>query len=138
MKALLLCLALIHLSAHAELDQHQQQGLKDTKEFLKNKDERQKWIDEKGGKAKEVDNKVEALGGSKENKEEIYGIAAEVMEKIALETNGDPEKMQKLLQEAQGNPKAFYEKYFDDKSKARVRGVATDIERKGTKGPSFK
>jgi Skp family chaperone for outer membrane proteins len=138
MKCLLLCLALIHASAFAQLDPHEQQGLKDTQEFLKNSKERQEWVDKKGGKAKEVDNKVEALAGSKENKEEIYGIAAQVMEKIANETKGDPEAMQKLLLEAQTNPQAFYNKYFDDKAKARVRGVATDIEQKGVKGPSAK
>ncbi len=137
MKVLLLSLVLVHTAAaHAQLDTHQQQGLKDTKEFLKTPDERRKFID-KNAKAKDVDNKVDALAGSKENKEEIYGIAAEVMEKIAIETKGDPQAMQKLLQEAQGNPRAFYEKYFDDKSKARVRGVAADIEKKGT-GPAPK
>ena len=136
MKVLLLSLVLVHTVAYAQLDSHQQQGLKDTKEFLKNSEERQKFVD-KNLKAKDVDNKVDALAGSKENKEEIYGIAAEVMEKIAIETNGDPQAMQKLLQEAQGNPRAFYEKYFDDKSKARVRGVAADIEKKGT-GPAPK
>lgn len=138
MKSLIFCLALIHAPAFAQLGPHEQQGLKDTQEFMKNSRERQEWIDKKGGKAKEVDQKVDALAGSKENKEEIYGIASEVMEKIANETKGDPEAMQKLLLEAQTNPQAFYQKYFDEKSKARVRGVAADIEKKGAKGPSPK
>ena len=127
---------MIQSVAVAQLGPHEQQGLKDTKELLKNPNERQKYV-EKDPKAKDVDKKVDALAGSKENKEEIYGIAADIMEKIAVETKGDPAAMQKLLLEAQTNPQAFYEKYFDDKSKARVRGVAADIDKKGS-GPAAK
>lgn len=130
MTHLIFCLALIHWPAFAQLGAHEKQGLKDTKEFLVNPKERQKFID-KDAKAKEADQKAESLAGSKENKEEIYGIAAEVMEKLTQEAKGDPQLMQKILQEAQTNPQAFYEKYFDEKSRQRVRGVATDIEKQG-------
>jgi len=131
MKVCALCLALIHsAAAYAQLGSHEEQGLKDTKEFLQNSKERQEWID-KNEKAKDVDKKVDSLAGSKENKDEIYGIAADVMEKLTRETQGDPQAMQKILQEAQSNPQAFYNKYFDEKSQKRVRGVAADIEKKG-------
>lgn len=129
MKALILCLALIQVS-NAQLGPHETQGLKDTKEFLVNPKDRQQYVD-KDPKAKDVDMKVESLAGSKENKEAIYGIAADVMEKLTHETKGDPALMQKILQEAQTNPTAFYEKYFDEKSRQKVRGVAADIEKQG-------
>lgn len=126
------CLILVLTSpAFAQLDKDQEQGLKDTKEFLKNSKERQDWIN-KNAPAKDVDNKVESLAGSKQNKDEIYGIAADVMDKLTRDAKGDPAAMQKILDEAQGNPEAFYNKYFDEASKQRVRGVANDIEKKGT------
>lgn len=137
MKLLCCCLALIHASAFAQLGEHEQKGLKDTQDFLKNKKERQQFID-KDAKAKDVDNKVDALAGSPQNKEEIYSISADIIEKLVMETKGDAAAMQKILEQAQKDPQAFYQKYFDEKSKARVRGLATDIEKKGTAGPSKK
>lgn len=119
---------MIHLPLHADLDEHEQKGLTDTKKLLVSPGERNQAI--KGDKrAMDVDAKVESLAGNTENKEEIYGIAAEVMEKITQEANGDPAVMQKMLLDAQANPKAFYEKYFTDAAKARTRGVANKIEK---------
>ena len=130
----LLCLSLIHLSAFAgDLDAHSKKGLEDTQKMLRSKSERQKAI--KGDKqAEDVDAKVNALAGSEKNKEEIYDISAGVMEKVAAEAKGDPEKMQILLQEAQANPQKFFEKYFSEEQRARVRGIAQDIEKNGAKG----
>ncbi len=130
MRIILIILFAISFSAHAQLDQHQRQGLEDTKTLLKDKKQRDDFIKTEK-KAQEVDAKVDALAGTSKNKEEIYGISAEVMEKLTVETGGDPAKMQKILDEAMRNPEAFYNKYFDDKAKARVRGVATDIEKNG-------
>lgn len=118
---------------YAQLDQHQRKGLDDTKTLLKDQRQRDEFI-KTDKKAQEVDAKVDALAGSSKNKEEIYGISADVMEKLTVETNGDPEKMQKILNEAMKNPQAFYNKYFDEKSKARVRGVANDIQKNGNPG----
>jgi len=115
--------------AHAELDQHQQKGLSDTKTLLKSSAERDAYI-KTDKRAQDVDDKVSALAGSSENKEEIYGIAAQVMEKMTQEANGDPAKMQRLLMDAQTNPEAFYGKYFSDQDKAAVRGVANKIDSK--------
>ena len=131
----LLCLILSQIVCAEELGVHERQGLQDTKEFLKSPEQRKEYL-EKDKKAKEADDKASALAGSAKNKEEMYGIASEVLEKIVNETKGDPQKMQQLLQEAQTNPQKFYEKYFDENAKARVRGVAADIEKKGTKAPS--
>jgi len=132
MNRILCSLFLIHFAAYADLDQHEQQGLQDTKKMLTSPQLRKEAI--KNDKAaQEVDAKVEALAGSSKNKEEIYDIASQVMETITLEAKGDPEKMQKMLLEAQANPQAFYNKYFTEAQKAQVRKVATDIEKKGGK-----
>jgi|GEM_PF-5666740 len=137
MKVIIFCLSLIHAVAYADLDQHEQQGLKDTQRLLTNPSERNAAI-KNDKKALETDQKVEALTGAGKNKEEIYDIAAKVMEAITVESKGDPEKMQKLLLEAQGNPQAFYDKYFSAAEKERVRNLANDIEKKGNKVPSRK
>src|SRR5687768_10313685 len=107
MKYILICLTLVHISAHADLDKDQQQGLKDTQRMLTNPAERDAAI-KKDKKAIETDQKVEALTGSGKNKEEIYDIASKVMETITVQSKGDPEKMQQMLLEAQSNPEAFY------------------------------
>ena len=132
MKHIALLLVLMHAGlAQADLDQHQTKGLDDTKAFLKNSAERNAFI--KGDKkAQEVDQKVDALTGGGANKEEVYGISADVMDKLTHEANGDPEKMQAILQEAAKNPEAFYNKYFDEGAKSRVRGVAGKIDQKKT------
>ena len=113
MKTLLMIAALLPCFAFAQLDKDSQKGLEDTKALLKNSTERQKAID-KDPKAKDVDNKVNALTGNSGTKEDVYGIASEVFEKVAEEAKGDPNKMQQLMLEAQQNPQKFYEKYFTE------------------------
>jgi hypothetical protein len=127
---ILLLIVVIAVSnvSNAELDEHQKKGLKDTQDLLRNKKAREKAIGS-DAKAKEADAKAGALAGSPENKEEMYDLAAQVMDKITTEANGDPEKMQALMLEAQKNPKAFYEKYFTAEQKANLRNLANKIEK---------
>ncbi len=135
MRKLILCLILIQFSAHADLDKDEKQGLEDTKAMLKNSSARDKAI--KGNaKAMETDAKVSALAGNGANKEEIYDLASQIMEKITVEANGDPNKMQAMMLEAQKNPQGFYDKYFTAEQKAKVQGVSGKIERsKSSIGP---
>jgi hypothetical protein len=135
MKTMIYFLILMHLApAAAELDVHQQQGLSDTKALLKSSSERNAFI-KTDKNAKAADDKVEALTGKGANKDEVYGISAEVMDKLTKSTNGDPAKMQEILGEAAKDPEAFYNKYFDDSAKARVRGVAGKIQSPGVQTP---
>lgn len=132
MHKLLVGLILIHGSlAHAQLDEHQRKGLQNTQEKLRDKKARDEAIRE-NPRGKEVDAKVDALTGGGADKEQVYGLAAQVMEKIVAEAEGDPQKMQRLLMEAQTNPQAFYDKYFTAEQKAAVRGLAEKIEKRGT------
>lgn len=135
MTCLILIFASLTLNAQTQsqgLGVHERKGLDDTKSLLKDKQQRDDYI-KTDKKAQDIDNKVNALtGGDGAHKEEIYGISAEVMEKLTVETNGDPEKMKKILEDAMRNPEAFYNQYFDEKAKQRVRGVANEIEKKGT------
>lgn len=129
MKHLALILTLIFaFGAHAELDANQQQGLKDTQNLLRDKKQREDYF-KNNPQAREADTKAGALGGSPANKEEMYDISAELIEVIARETNGDPVKMETIMQEAQKNPKAFYEKYMSANQKARVKALAEKVDK---------
>jgi hypothetical protein len=110
-----------------DLDPHSREGLQDTQHLLKTPSERDQYVN-KDPHAKEVDAKVSALAGSSQNKEEIYDLASQVMETITAESKGDPAKMQQLLEEAQKNPKQFYDRYFSAEQKARLHGLAQKID----------
>lgn len=107
----------------------EQEGLRKTQDFLRNKSERNTYIKD-SKKAKDVDSKVDALTGGGADKEQIYDIAAKVMEKITIEANGNPELMQKLMMEAEKDPQAFYNKYFSADAKQQTRSLAESIEKK--------
>ncbi len=128
MRLLCLLLILIHVSAHADLNEIQKQGLKETESLLQNKAKRDAAV-AKDPKAKDMDEKVDALTGGGTNKEDIYAIAAELMDKIAIKANGDPEKMQMMMLKAQQNPKAFYDEFFDEGQKEKARSLAGKISK---------
>ncbi len=135
MRVLLVSLIMIQFSAAAELDEHQKRGLEDTRKMMTDPSLREHALKTQP-EGQRVDEKVEQLTGKGKGKEEIYGLASEVLEVIARESGGDPEKMQKILSEAQANPEKFYEKYFTPAQKRRVRSLANEIERK--QGPARK
>jgi hypothetical protein len=139
MKKLIASLILMHLtisplSVHAQedLDAHQQKGLQDTTNLLKSKSERDAFI-RKSKNAKEADDKAGAIAGSSEGKEEIYDMSSQIFEKITQESKGDPAKMQQLLEDAQKNPEAFYNKYFTSEQKARLKKIADKSDSKKAK-----
>lgn len=130
-----LCLILILLAslAHADLDKYDQQALQQTQSLLKNLNERSKAMASDPA-AKDIDTKVEALAGSAKNKEEIYIIAAQVMKKITEESNGDAEKMQKMLLEAQSHPERFFNT-LNPSQQAQIRSLANKIESQKVSAP---
>ena len=132
MRKIILCLIVSHVGLiHAELDQAQQKGLEDTKALLNSASQRNEFI-KTDKNAQAADAKVEQLTGSGANKDAVYGISADVMDKLTKSTNGDPAKMQEILSDAMKNPEGFYNQYFDDSSKAKVRGVAGKINQPAT------
>ena len=139
MPKLIFGLILIQLAAvaSAEMDASSRQGLKDTQRLLTSPRERSEAI-KNDAPAKDIDAKLEALTGSDKSKEDVYGLASQVFEKIAAEAGGDPEKMQALLLQAQANPKAFYEKYFNAAERAQLSKIASEIEKGGNTTPPSK
>jgi hypothetical protein len=129
MRILYIVIAMSSLHLWADnLDKDQQAALQQTKDLLRDSKQRQVEIN-KDPKATDIDKKVDALAGTAKNKDEMYDIAAQLMDKIAVEAQGDPAKMQELMIEAQKNPEAFYNKYFDSAQKDHVRNLATKIEK---------
>ncbi len=61
-------------------------------------------------KGREAMNKVEQLGGSAEVNDEIFNLAADIFGSLTKEANGDPQKVKKILEEAQRNPEEFAKK----------------------------
>lgn len=136
MRILILVLILMHGLAYADMDANSKEALQKTKDVLTNKSAREEAV-KKDPRAADADAKAGALAGSEENKDKMYAIAAQVMEKIVAEANGNPEKMQQLLLEAQSNPQKFYQKYFTPAQKKQVQRLANKIQKDApAAGPS--
>jgi hypothetical protein len=97
-----------------------------TQASLRNKTERQKVINS-DPKARQADQELDKIAGTPENKDELYEISAELTPWLAQTTNGDPEAMAKLLQEALGNPEAFYKK-IPNAQKEKIKALTQKIE----------
>lgn len=77
-------------------------------------------------KAKEADRFLRSVGG--EHSGEIYQLAAEIFQSLAAEAQGDPEKMERLLEKAKQDPTSFAKK-FTAGQKSRLREIAGKIEK---------
>lgn len=78
------------------------------------------------GRKADQDASVVTLG-KPELKQELLNISADLMDWITKSANGDPEKMQQLMQDALDSPKAFMEK-MPASERARVKGLSEKIE----------
>ena len=108
--------------------------LGDTQEVLTTPAEREKAL-KKFPKAQQADSAVNNLSSNPKTKEMVYQMSAEILQTIAVKAEGDPKEMQKMMDEAQSNPEAFYNS-LDPLTQARIRGVANDIQKeKGISQP---
>lgn len=134
MKKILVLSLFISTPVWADLDKASTEALDKTKHLLVNPQEREKAL-QADPKGREADQKLKALVGS-EKSEDVYKMASEIFDRLTKEAGGDPQKMQKLLEEAQKNPQSFYHKMLTDAERAKVRGLATDVEKGKTQGSS--
>ncbi|MBI2607108.1 MAG: hypothetical protein HYW49_13620 [Deltaproteobacteria bacterium] len=111
------------------LDPASQEALLKTQQLMRDAKLRQSAVGS-DPKAKDMDSKVRDFAGSDENTQEIYSLGADVMENLVKESGGDPEKMQKLLDEAKKNPSAFAAR-FSPAQKAKLNAVAEKIPARG-------
>ncbi|NBY21120.1 hypothetical protein EBQ74_12995 [bacterium] len=70
---------------------------------------------------------MKELGG--EYSEEIYQLAAQIMENLVREAQGDPDKMMKILEKAQQNPSAFADT-FSEEQKRKLKELGKKIEKR--------
>lgn len=114
--------------ASAQLDPASNEALRKTQNVLVDKNEREK-VKANDASLQKVDKDLESLVGKDGDKEALYKAASKIMNDLAQETNGDADKMQLIMQQAQKDPKGFYEKYLSGENKQMIRGIAEDIEK---------
>ncbi|MCC7460603.1 MAG: hypothetical protein IT286_04785 [Proteobacteria bacterium] len=93
-----------------------EEALRLTQEMLKNPAVRQTQINQ-SPEGKAVDTKVKENAGSAENEQAIYELAASVFSSMSDQAGGDPEKMQKILDEALKNPQGFASQWSPEQVK---------------------
>lgn len=94
--------------------------------MLNNPSERNQAVG-KDAKAQWIDQQVKSLAGSSENADAIYALAADIMENVAEEANGDPEAMLKALEKAKSNPEAFAAK-LSPNQREKLRSIAGQLQ----------
>ncbi|MSP18517.1 MAG: hypothetical protein EXR74_02985 [Bdellovibrionales bacterium] len=107
------------------LTEEQEKALMGAMEELTDPTKRQGNL-KKDKKAAESDELVKEVGG--EFSEEIYQLAAKVMETLASDAKGDPEKMEKILDKAAKDPASFAKTFSTDQKKI-LKQLGKKIER---------
>lgn len=132
MKRSLSYLVVIFFTAvcHAGSDKAVDDALKDTQDFLKDRKKREDLF-KNDSKAKEADARVQSVtGGDAAASQRIYDISSDAFGAVMQSVGNDPNKMMELLQKAQGNPEAFFNS-LPKEVREKIRGVASDIDKKG-------
>jgi hypothetical protein len=120
------------VKSQAQLDGPSKEALEKTQEVLLNAEKRSE-AQKNDPKAQSMDKSIESLAGDYQKKEKIYDISAKVFSDLAQKTNGDAKEMERIIEEAQKDPEAFYNKMFPEAQKQELRGLANEIEK--TKAP---
>ena len=117
--------AVFAISANA--DDSTRDSIDKTKAMLTNSAQRNAAI--KGdSQAEAADSKAAAaVGGSAANKDQIYGISADVFDKMATSSGGDSTKMQEQLAKAQSDPQAFFNSMTPEQ-KSAIESLAKQIQ----------
>lgn len=122
----LLIISLVFYSAYASAEDIKE-ALRETQSVLRDPVRMQ----EESGKTSEgrkadQDASVVTLG-KPELKQDLLNISADLLGWITDSANGDPEKMQQLMQDAISNPKSFYER-MPASERAKVKNLSEKIE----------
>lgn len=107
-----------------------QEAVQDTKSLLRDRGRRDQTLT--GEAAKKVDKGLDDLTGSRNTSDEVYGLTADLLEPLMKKAGDDPDKLQKMVDEAQKNPEAFAET-FTPEQREKLRAIAGEISKnKGT------
>jgi hypothetical protein len=115
-----------NISVHAELDKYNQEALKKTQDFLKNKSEREAFIN-KSPDAQPYAQKMNDMGMNESQKNKTFNISADVFAELVKENNGDAAAVQKMLLNAQQNPEAFYNS-LSPENKKMIESLGSEME----------
>lgn len=78
---------------------------------------------------KAADRKVlDALGGDANKKQELYDISADILPILVQQADGDPTKMQAILEKAQNKPEEFL-KLLPLELQNRIKIAATGLDK---------
>lgn len=109
----------------SQQDKATQEALGQTQQLLRDKQQREKAL-QQNPQAMEQHKRVQQLTGSEKNTDAVYDISADIMDNLVKDANGDPQKMQELMQQAQKDPAAFYNKLTPEQ-KARIKALSEQI-----------
>jgi hypothetical protein len=104
------------------LDPASAKALEQTQALLKNRALREQAI-KADPNSRAADIQAHALEGSGVSGEAIYGLSSEIFEDLVKQADGDPIKMQEILQQAQKDPKGFAER-MSEKNKKAIRDLS--------------
>jgi hypothetical protein len=76
---------------------------------------------------------LEAVGGDAGNMQELYDISADIMSILTQQADGDPEKMQAIMQEAQTDPEGFLNS-LPSEIQAKIKNAAYAAEQNQASG----
>ncbi|MBM4316900.1 MAG: hypothetical protein FJ116_05410 [Deltaproteobacteria bacterium] len=111
------------------LSKEQEQNLRDAKQEFLDPSKRSENL-KKDPKAAKSDELVKEVGG--EFSEDIYKLAGDVMDTLASEAQGDPDKMEKILQKAEKDPESFANSFSPEQRK-KLKELANKIEQSKSK-----
>lgn len=113
----------------AELDSPSHEALEKTVKAMINPTERAKAFQE-NPKFKEGEAGAEMLvQGNEAQKQQLYELAAKVLQGLAKKSDGDPAKMQEIVSKGSQNPGQFMQENLSAEQLNQVRELAAEIEK---------
>src|SRR5690348_7596925 len=120
-----LMVAAVPRAGAEDLDPGTAKALQQTQELLKDPAARAQAA-QGDAQAAAVEKQVEQLGGTPQNTQAIYDLAADVLGNVAKDAQGDPDKMMQLLEKASKNPEAFGNQ-FTPEQKQKLRELSQKL-----------
>lgn len=123
---ILLIVLLLLVGYNMSLAEGDLDPLQQTRNLLTDPKQREQALDTPAAKEADRNAEVTALGKS-EYKQEMYGISSDLMPWLVEMSKGDASKMSELIQEAQKNPQAFYER-MPPEVRAKIKSLSQSID----------
>jgi hypothetical protein len=131
---------LVVLCLSFAVSSHADEALTDTQTVIENRAKRAEFI-KTNPDAKKADADLKSLLPDEASQEAAYGLSLEILQKLAAETGGDPEKIRELLMKIAADPKSI-EKLLSKEQMEKVKALghkAQNPESPGkTAAPSLK